>query len=385
MKQEISLKKKYPVIIYPFEDSHVVWFKKSRSFLLLEKPAFSILTLLTAGEEISQIKKVWRQQFKKHKSVADAFVDEIIQIINQFNNPEFHNRVSRKNQVSSSLVPENFSIRKTYRIQKQVIIIEYQDEWLYNLIHPAFHHLEIPAQTAARHHIQCFSSGNLLVVALNGKIKEAFKDSESEYYKGSIFQLFYSIIYKKPFSGWMCTLHASGIYNNNRALLFTAAAGNGKSTIAAIMKATGTGYLSDDFIAASSNGNVYPFPASISVKEGSVPVLSDYYPELRHKIQEKTPTGKLVRYLPVNNQDYFRNGIKTAGIVFVKYQSGSGFSLVETGKKEALQHFLKETWVNPKARYVQAFFEWIDNTPFYKITYSDNERMIQAVEALFHR
>ena len=135
MKQEISLNKKYPVIIYPFEDSHVVWFKKSRSFLLLEKPAFSILTLLTAGEEISQIKKVWRQQFKKHKSVADAFVDEIIQIINQFNNPEFHNRVSRKNQVSSSLVPENFSIRKTYRIQKQVIIIEYQDEWLYNLIH----------------------------------------------------------------------------------------------------------------------------------------------------------------------------------------------------------------------------------------------------------
>lgn len=385
MKQAISLNRKYPVIIYPFEDSHVVWFKKSRSFLLLEKPAFSILTLLTEGEEISQIKKKWRQQFKKHKSVADAFVDEIIQIINQFNNPEFHNRVSRKNQVSFSLVPENFSIIKTYRIQKQVIRIEYQDEWLYNLIHPAFHHLEIPAQTEAQHHIQCFRSGNLLVVSLNGKIKEAFKDSESEYYKGSIFQLFYSIIYKRPFSGWMCTLHASGIYNNNRALLFTAAAGSGKSTIAAIMKAIGTGYLSDDFIAATAFGNVFPFPASISVKEGSVPVLSDYYPELRHKIQEKTPTGKLVRYLPVNNQEYFRNGIKTAGIIFVNFVPGSGFSLVETGKKEALQHFLKETWVNPKARYVQSFFEWIDNTPFYKITYSDNERMIRAVEALFHR
>lgn len=385
MKQEIRLNQKYPIIIHPVEDSHVVWFKKSRSFLLLEKPAFSILALLITGEEISTIKKKWRQQFKKHKSGADAFVDEIIQIINQFNNPEFHNRVSRKNQVSSSTVPENFSFSKTYFIQKQVIRIEYQDDWLYNLIHPAFHHLEILVQTAARHHIQCFSSGNLLVVTLNGKIMEAFEDSNSEYYKGSVFQLFYSIIYKRPFSGWMCTLHASGIYNNNRALLFTAAAGSGKSTIAAIMKATGAGYLSDDFIAATANGNVFPFPAAISVKEGSVPFLSEYYPELRHKIQEKTPTGKLVRYLPVNNQDYFSNGIKTAGIVFVKYQSGGGFSLVETGKKEALQHFLKETWVNPKARYVQAFFKWIDNTPFYKITYSDNERMVRAVETMFQQ
>lgn len=385
MKQEIRLSRKYPVIIYPFEDSHVVWFKKSRSFLLLEKPAFSILALLTAGEEISTIKKTWRQQFKKPASVADAFIDEIIQIINQFNNPKSHNRVSRKTQVSSSLVPENFSFSKTYRIQKQVIGIDYQDEWLYNLIHPAFHHLEIPAQTEAQHHIQCFRPGNLLVVALNGKIMEAFEDSDSEYYKGSIFQLIYSIICKKPFSGWMSTLHASGIYNNNRALLFTAAAGSGKSTISAIMKATGAGYLSDDFIAATANGNVYPFPAAISVKEGAVPLLSEYYPELRHKIQEKTPTGKLVRYLPVNNQEYFRNGIKTTGIIFVSYQPGSGFSLVEIGKKEALQHFLKETWVNPKARYVQAFFKWIDNTPFYKITYSDNERMIRAVEELFRR
>ena len=64
------------------------------------------------------------------------------------------------------------------------------------------------------------------------------------------------------------------------------------------------------------------------------------------------------------------------------YQSGSGFNLLEVSKKEAIQLLLKETWVNPKTELVTAFFDWVEKTNFYRMTYSDNEVMINAIKNL---
>jgi hypothetical protein len=53
-------------------------------------------------------------------------------------------------------------------------------------------------------------------------------------------------------------------------------------------------------------------------------------------------------------------------------------------KKEALQLLLKETWVNPKPPFVKAFFEWVEKTSFYRMTYSDNNKMIETVNRLLN-
>jgi hypothetical protein len=181
----------------------------------------------------------------------------------------------------------------------------------------------------------------------------------------------------------MCTLHASGVYSENSAIIFSAAAGSGKSTVSAILKANGLDYISDDFIAATPDGHVYPFPASMSVKDGAFAALSKYYPVLGEKVPEKASTGKMVRYLPVHNfPENLLNGIRVAGFIFVSYQPGSGFNLSEVSKKEAIQLLLKETWVNPKTELVSAFFEWIGKTNFYRMTYSDNEPMINTIKNL---
>jgi len=232
-----------------------------------------------------------------------------------------------------------------------------------------------------KHHICCYRSEDLFIVSHNKKIIEAFNFDAVEYYKGAISQLIYSLIYKKPFSGWMCTLHASGVYSENSAFIFSAAAGSGKSTVSAILKANGLSYISDDFVAATPDGHVYPFPASMSVKDGAFAALSKYYPELGEKVPEKASTGKMVRYLPVYNfQENLTYGIRVAGFIFVSYQPGSGFNLLEVSKKEALQLLLKETWVNPKTEFIKAFFDWVEKTNFYRMTYSDNDKMIISIK-----
>ena len=375
-----------PLVIQDFGNVWAVWFKRSGSFLLMEEPAFFVLQLFTGRNETAVIKETCRKKYSSPEAETDTFVDETIQFIIQLNRTKNGNQVSKKKEAKHEPVPEDFSFRSYYKFGKTVIRVDYQDEWLQHLVHPPFTHLETEEQPVSKHHIRCYRSGNLFVVSCNHKITEAFNFNAVEYYKGAILQLIYSIIYKKPFAGWMCMLHASGVYSDNNAIIFSAAAGSGKSTVSAILKANGLGYISDDFIAAAPDGHVYPFPASMSVKEGAFSVLSKYYPELGGKILEKAPTGKMVRYLPVHNfPEKQCNGIRVAGFIFVSYQAGVGFSITEVSKKEALQLLLKETWVNPKPAFTEAFFKWVEKTPFYRMTYSDNDKMSSAIKNMLKK
>lgn len=381
MKSNVSNNHIYPLVIQDFGDARAVWFKRSGSFLLMEEPAFFVLQMVIEGNETAVIKKTCSKKYGSSETDTDTFVDEIIEYTNTLNRTKNGNRVSKKKEAKYEPVPDDFRFCRYYKFGKTVIRIDYEDEWLQHLVHPSFSHLETTEQPVSKHHICCYRSGNIFVVSYNHKITEAFDFDAVEYYKGAISQLIYSIIYKKPFNGWMCMLHASGVYSDNNAIIFSAAAGSGKSTVSAILKANGLDYISDDFVAATPNGHVYPFPASMSVKDGALSVLSKYYPELGEKVLEKASTGKMVRYLPVNNfTETLLNGIPVTGFIFVNYQAGSGFSLSEVSKKEALHILLKETWVNPKPVFVKAFFEWVERTPFYRMTYTDNDKMISTIK-----
>jgi hypothetical protein len=383
MKNLNNSNKKYPVVIHPFGDVWAVWFKKSRSFLLMEEPAFEVLQLVLDGKNSIAIRKFFRKKYTKSETETDIFVDEIIQFIHQFNSSKTNIQVSKKKEAKEEPEPGDFKFSIKYGFGKTGLTIDYHDEWMQHLIHPSFMHLETTEKLVQKHHIRCYSTNKLLILTHNDKIIEAFDPDSVEYYKGAVSQLIYSIIYKKSFSGWMCTLHASGVHFNNKAFVFSAAAGSGKSTTSAILKASGLEYISDDFIAATPDGKVYPFPATISVKNGSFAVLSKYYPELGEKVLEKAATGKMVRYLPVNNySSAIKKGIPVHGFVFVEYKPESSFELNDVSKKEALQLLLKETWVNPKTEFVTAFFDWIEKTNFYRMTYSDNDKMISTIKRM---
>jgi hypothetical protein len=383
MKNTFKSNKKYPLVIQQFEEVWAVWFKKSRSFLLLAEPAFMVLQYFLAGKRKTEIKDEIISRYSHAETDIDTFVDEIIQYIRQYNNPRTYIQVSKKNEAISDLQTVGFKFSKNYKFGNTVLTIDYQDEWMQHLIHPSFMHHETQKLSKPANHIRCYRTKNFIILTRNNRITEAFDLDAVEYYKGAVSQLVYSILYKKRFSGWMCTLHASGIHHNNKAFVFSAAAGSGKSTTSAILKASGLDYISDDFIAATPDGNVYPFPASISVKDGSFKVLSGYYPELGDKVLEKAATGKMVRYLPANNfSEIHKNGIPVNCFIFVDFKSEIGFELNPVTKKEALQFLLKETWVNPTSDYVSAFFEWIEKTNFYRMTYSDNVKMINSIKKL---
>ncbi len=370
-------------VIRKFGKSYATWFQPSKSFVLLEEPAYQVYRMYTEGQPVNEIISFCTEKYGNLEGNIPGFTNDIIGLVQQFNNPE--------NAVSVSVNPSRIkplngsSFReRTCKMGNKIITVRYQNEYLEFSLHPLFAHLEVAEKQKPEHLIELFENSRLYFFRYNGKVVNAFRKKDMEYFSGSVKQQIYSVIYGKDFNYWMMTFHASGVVQNGRAVLFSAAGGAGKSTISAMLKAHGYGYLSDDFIAAGKTGKVYPFPAAISVKEGAAKRLSELYPVLKETNLQVAFTGKKVKYLPVHNEAEIEAApYPVKALVFVNYSHSAPFVFEEVEKREALQLLLKETWVNPVPENVSRFFAWIEETRFFRLQYSLPGQALEATQKLF--
>ena len=381
MANEIQLNN---TIVKKLENAHAIWFQNSKSFILFEEPAFDVFQMVTQEKNPSEITKTCILKYGHLEENIGQFVNEIIQNINFYNNSENAIEVSLPSKIEDDLQSATSLSYVIYKLGNKRITLCYNNDYLKHAFHPLLKHLEIQPDLPGESSIEVIEKAGKYHFKFNGIKSEIFAAENIEYFTGSVKQQMYSILYDKEFNDWMMTLHASGILKNGKAILFSAAGGSGKSSVAAILKAHGYGYISDDFIAADASGNVYPFPAAISVKEGAVKTLSEFYPELKEKDLELAFTGKKVRYLPVHNESETEAApFPVKALVFVSYNNSSSFIFEEVGKKEALQLLLKETWVNPLPENVTRFFDWVEKTPFYRLQYSKTNEALDVAEKLF--
>ncbi len=371
------------VIIKRFENTFALWFQNSKSFLLLKEPAFDVFQNYVEGVPVEKITKICKKKYGHLESNIPQFVNEIIQHIQYYLNPANNDNLSQKAVVPASVSPKSLLSPVNYKTGNKIVSVYYGSERIKFAIHPLIAHLETDENKDLQHTIECFENNGLLISKYNGKIVEAFRTSDVEYFTGGVRQLMYSILYNTGYNNWMSMLHASGITAGNRAILFSAAAGSGKSTISAILKAHGYGFLGDDFIATGKNGNAFAFPAAISIKEGSVKTLSEFYPELTNVQTVQTFIGKSVKYIPVFNLiNEWKKGTPVTAFVFVQFSKSGEFIFENVKKTDALQLLLKETWVNPEPEIVTRFFNWIEKTPFYKLQYSQTQQALDAVKQI---
>lgn len=373
-----------PNVTKKIDDAHVIWFINSKSFVLLEELDFFVFNLYINGKEAHEIKSACIKKHIHSEKNIPQFVDEIIGRIKYYNNPENAVVVSPNHELlSEQLHFPSYSII-TYQLGKKCVSIEYGNKHLKHTIHPLFTHLETEAKQVTENNLELFETNDLLVFKYNGNAIKAFYRDDISFFKGAVLQQIYSIIYNRDFNHWMMTLHASGVTRGNEAVLFSGSAGSGKSTLAALLQANGYQVLSDDFIAADLDGYVHSFPSAISVKTGSLNALARYYPELPINPPEKTFNGKEVRYIPVNNSAGEENSsFNVKAFVFVKFVTPEKVDFKEVNKKEAIRLLLKEAWVKPEPKNVSNFFNWIEQTHFYRLHYYEAKQAIKFIEKLF--
>ena len=375
---EKSGKVLHNTVIHSIGKSHAVWFQQSGSYVLLEEAALEVFKLFLTGAPIDKITNDCIMKYGHLEKNMAGFVDEIVHSIQFFNNPS--NKKRRSGRALKFLqVEKGIDIPgKVYRIGEKCLAIAYGNEYLQGLLHPLIAHLETEEIVPEENFLELLEQKGRFFFRYRQKFSESFGSKNVHYFTGALHQQLYSILYDRDYNDWMAALHASGVVKKGKAVLFSAAGGSGKSTISAILGGHGYQLLSDDFIMADRKGQVYSFPAAISVKEGSIEVLSPFYHGMEERSITETIAGKTTRYIPVDEVAYSETGFPVGAFVFVKYKAKGPFLLNEVDKREALQLLLKETWVNQTPEMVARFFEWIDNTRFYRLHYSQISEALEA-------
>ena len=179
------------------------------------------------------------------------------------------------------------------------------------------------------------------------------------------------------------TVHASAISNGHKTILFSAAPGSGKSTIAALMQTRGFKIISDDFVPIErSTFKAFPFPIAMSVKEGSLDLLKPHYPELENNPIIILNPEKRIKYLPIDNR-IMKMAFPVNEFIFIKYDSSVDFELEKIEPANAVKTLFEEAWIPPQPDNVAIFLDKITGISFFRLTYSNNIKALDAISQLF--
>ncbi|MCX6240035.1 MAG: hypothetical protein NTY07_21235, partial [Bacteroidia bacterium] len=288
-------------------------------------------------------------------------------------------------QVKPFPYPPYYSIRN-YTINNKSITFSFESLWLENSIHPLFAHLETSGLATADVRFDLFRRDEQFGIRVTkGQSKTWFFD-QPELQKGRAFIELLNTIYDKVEDDWMTILHGSAITDGSSTILFTAACGGGKSTIAALLQAHGLHVVSDDMVpVAAKTGRIYPFPSALSVKDGAIPVLLPWYPELeKTQIFNYPASDKQVRYLPYNQFPPQKKLInKAKALVFINFDPSVDIRLEKMSKLDAIKLFNNEAWVSSTPENARHYINWFIKLPCYRMTYSDNMKAVQTIMQIF--
>ncbi|MGQ8336613.1 hypothetical protein ACUNWD_08690 [Sunxiuqinia sp. A32] len=363
--------------------SYLVWLEQSNKYFQLEELAWFVFSRLANGDGIDQTTKVFSDSYGFEKQESSVFVKEMHERISEMNRkekPEIEEQIDLEVLRDYSFKPySNYH----YQFGQRVVDFVYGSEWVEDYLHPLICHLVVTDVKAEPLLFELFSFQDKVVLRLNNEIKGVWGWDESHLTKGCIFLELSNVLHGRYNDDWLMTVHASAITNGKKTILFSAAPGSGKTTMAALLQANGFHLISDDFVPFDKlSMNAYPFPIAMSVKEGAMDLLKTFYQGIENKPLVKVSPDKNVRYVPIVNE-LMEMVYPVAEIIFIKYDSSVDFSLEKLDQIFAIKEFLEQIWVPPVPENIEILFNLLSHLNFYQLTYSNNERAIDAVKQLF--
>ena len=367
------------------EGKKIVWLKEPNRYMLVEMPAYHVISRLSEGTGIVEIAEWCSRFYDLPLGKALRFVDEVKQLIEQqLVSDKMTSGVIDHTQLSP---PSKYYSQRHYLINGEIFSVEYETRLVEHLIHPKFAHLRVTNNQPANHLFQVFKNGAHFVLRVNGEIIGRWLPGNEHYLSGKFSMEILNRIHNRSERSWMGVFHASAICQGNLSILFLGDSGNGKSTACAVLMAAGFNLLADDFVPVDSlTGSVYSFPAAVSVKKSAVAPLLHLYPELDDASEFSYPEmDKRVRFLPpANTSEYSPSGYPCKALVFVKYKKQSGMTIEKLANSTAFQKLVPDSWISPVEENAARFLDWFLELPCYQLTYSDNDKMVTAIQNIFN-
>jgi hypothetical protein len=363
------------------EGKSVVWFSNTNQYLVLENKTAEIILKLNDGISLEEISQNLANEFHIELHDALGFVQ---QIQDEIYIPNTKKQSSDLRDYTEFNLP-SLTITKFYKINELVFKVEYLSEFEEYLVHPKFSHLEITETCDFNHNFQVFTQEDVTFLIIDNEFIGSWPRKEIHYFQGKFSMYIVQYMHNKPEEDWMGIFHASGLGNNKKSLLLLGDSGNGKSTSLAILQANGLTCLADDFVPMDiEKQHVYTFPSAISIKRNSLETLLPMYPELETTAEfHFKRLNKIVRFLPpkTNQPNY---NLPCNDLVFIKYEKESNLQFNQISKIEAFQQLIPDSWISDTINNVEVFLQWFSNANCYKLTYSNNDKMVETIKNLLN-
>ncbi len=361
------------------DDKIIVWFKNSNQYLVLDPTAASVVNDLSKKKDIKTITTSLEKKLNIPFNTANNFIKDLNEKIVQ------PNTSSSKSVISDPLydVPTTFLFEKYYQINSKVISVCFSNEFELSLIHPKIAHLEIPKTYQVDFSFHVFNTNENTFLILDDVFIGSWSIEDIHYFQGKFSMKIIECIYEKNEEKWMGVFHASAINYKEDSLLILGDSGNGKSTSLALLQANGYQCIADDFVPIDTALKIHTFPAGISIKKNSLPLLLENYPELKSSAEyHYERLNKVVRYLPPKNIDY-KKTYPCKALVFIKYDETTPIEISKISSLDGFEKLVPDSWISSIPENVTFFLNWFSSLPCYQLTYSDNQLMQDSIKRIF--
>jgi hypothetical protein len=184
---------------------------------------------------------------------------------------------------------------------------------------------------------------------------------------------------------WFALLHGAALARNGHGFALAGAPGAGKSTLAAGLIAAGFDYLADDLVALSSpDAAIVPWPLPLSLKPGSLDILTPRLPQLATAPRYRTK-GLDARLLIPDAGVWDAQPVKLRTLLFPRFTAGGTPEARCLSSFEALQNLLTDrVWLGDPIteQRVASFLGWLNATPAYALTYGTLDDAIRLIKGI---
>jgi HPr Serine kinase C-terminal domain/Coenzyme PQQ synthesis protein D (PqqD) len=246
-----------------------------------------------------------------------------------------------------------------------------------------FAHLETPAAVPrARMEIRTGPTGERVLVE-DGR--ETMRTADPAEVIGALFVTVLELT--RPNLQWFALIHGAALGVGGKGIALAGPSGSGKSTLAAGLVSQGYDFLADDLIALSEpDGTIVPWPLPLSIKQGSIDVVSAHHPQLAEAASYRTK-GFEARMLIPSASAWDADPVPLRRLVFPRFSDGAAPNARRLSSFETIERLLTDrVWLgNPVTEQrMSAFLAWLDRTPAFALSYgnlADGIRLIADVVA----
>lgn len=185
---------------------------------------------------------------------------------------------------------------------------------------------------------------------------------------------------------FMLALHAALLRIGDAQLLIAGASGAGKTTLALALAAqSGCAILADDIVMVDEPGRLRGIPFPIAVKDGSWPLLQDFYPQLASCPAHSRSDGKIVKFLACEGDAGDGSTHPATTMIFIRRSTDGRCSLSAMPPLMAFQRLLAEA-ASPTHRLTDRAFgalaEFVNRSQAFEMAVGNLQDAVRAIRAL---